>query len=630
MKDAIIYRPEIDGLRAISVLAVILYHAGVTQLAGGFAGVDVFFVISGFLITQIIYTGARDGTFSFSHFYERRARRILPALFVMILVTTPLFFFILAPFQLKDYAQSVVATLVYLSNVLFFREAGYFAVEAAQKPLLHTWSLAIEEQYYLIFPLAAVLLYRLGGRGVLLGALGLTALVSFGLMLHQKGVDATAAFYLIQYRAWELMAGSLAAVWVCERRPAPNAAVSALGLGLILLGLIVTSDAGNWPAPSTAIPVVGTVLVLVFTSTQGLVGRVMAHDGPRTIGLMSYSLYLWHVPVLVALEVWFLGDPPVVFLVGAVALTFLCAWISWRYVETPFRKTDRVSVPGLLAFLAAMMLGLGAFGYMGQRTNGYFVVKLAMIPEAYRDLVIDRDSQLRARDAFWLPLLAQADQPFDKDAAHRVLILGDSLSEDLLMAVTLRVDATPGIAFRRLLLDDVCMSAAAAALTVPSTAVLPSDGCAAEIEAFLDTGLMQAADEIVLTAGWQTETVDGGVALVAALRAQNKAVALVGTAAFNDMTSLSMMLSRLQEPIEVFLYRNLRSKFLGVNAALEAQVTAIEGARYLDKLALFCDHATRRCDMLDGDGQLPIWDASHLTMGGLTLFADRLHARGWF
>ncbi len=625
-----IYRPEIDGLRAIAVLAVILNHAGVTQLAGGFAGVDVFFVISGFLITHIIYTGAREGTFSFRHFYERRARRILPALFVMILVTMPMIFFVLAPFQLKDYAQSVAATLVYLSNALFFREAGYFAVEAAQKPLLHTWSLAIEEQYYLIFPLAAVLLYRLGGRGVLLVALVLTGLVSFGLMLHQTGVDANAAFYLIQYRAWELMAGSLAAVWVCERRPAPNVALSALGLGLILLGLIVTSDPGNWPAPSTAILVVGTVLALVFTSAQGPVGRVLAHDGPRTIGLMSYSLYLWHWPFLSAVKVWFIGDPPVASLVGAVLLTFLCAWLSWWYVETPFRKADRVPLQGLLAFLASMMLGLGAFGYMGQRTNGYFDVKLTMIPDDYRELVIDRDGQLRAREAFWTPLLTQADQPFDEDAAHRVLILGDSMSEDLLMAVTLRADATPGIAFRRLRLDDVCMSAAAVALTAPHTAAPQTNGCGAEITAFLDTGLMQVADEIVLTAGWQTETVYGGVALVKALRAQNKAVALVGTAAFNDMTSLSMMLSRMQDPVEVFLYRNLRSKFLEVNSALETQITAVEGARYLDKLALFCDHAARRCDMLDGDGRLPIWDASHLTMGGLELFADRLHARGWF
>lgn len=626
------YRPEIDGLRAISVLAVILYHAGVTQLAGGFAGVDVFFVISGFLITQIIYTGARDGTFSFLHFYERRARRILPALFIMMLVTAPLLFWVLAPFQLKDHAQSVIATLVYMSNVLFWREASYFAVEAAQKALLHTWSLAIEEQYYLVFPLVLLVLHRLGHR-VLIAGLALSAAGSFALMLQHKTVDASAAFYLIQYRAWELLAGSVAAIWVVRRAPAAQPALSGLGMALVLLGLFVTSDVGTWPSALALVPVVGTVLVLVFTDARGPVGRVLAHEILRRIGLMSYSLYLWHFPFLVILRVWYLGDPPVLVILAALLLTFLCAWASWRFVETPFRDARTITGPAMLTTLAAAMLALGVFGYTGHRSNGFFHAKLAMMPPEARGQVIDREAEISERQARWAPLDGRSADPFSAASrVRRILILGDSLSEDLMMAVAMNPELGLGTSFRRLRLDDACMGAAAHVLAA-SERVWDLDqppGCADELAGLGQANLLALADEVVLTAGWQAETVDEALALAAALRDTGKTVSVVGIAAFNDMTSLSMMLGRLQQPVEAFLFDNLRSRFVEINDTLNAGVAGLQGVRFLDKLALFCDREAGRCDMLDAAGQLPIFDASHLTLGGLAMFGDRIHAQGWF
>lgn len=632
VKDTMTYRPEIDGLRAIAVLAVILYHAGVTQLAGGFAGVDVFFVISGFLITQIIYTGSRDGRLSLLHFYERRARRILPALFVMILVSAPLLFWVLAPFQLKDYVQSVIATLVYLSNVLFWREAGYFAVEAAQKPLLHTWSLAIEEQYYLVFPLVLLVLHRLG-YGMLIAVLALAALGSFTWMLQHKTVDASAAFYLIQYRAWELLAGSMAAIWVVRRAPAAQPALSGLGMALVLLGLFVTSDAGTWPSALTLVPVVGTVLVLVFTDARGPVGRVLAHEIPRRIGLMSYSLYLWHFPLLVALRVWYLGDPPVLAILMTLVLTFLCARASWRFVETPFRDVRTTPGPVILATLAAAMLALGVFGYTGHRSNGFFDAKLAMMPLEAREHVIDREAEISERLARWAPLDVRSADPFPAaSGVRRILILGDSMSEDLMMAVAMPPEHGPVTSFRRLPLDDACMGAAAHVLAASERAwdLDSPQGCADELADLWQADLLGQADEVVLTAGWQAETVDEALALAAALRDAGKTVSVVGIAAFNDMTSLSMMLGRLQQPVEAFLFANLRSRFVEINDTLAAGVAGLEGVRFLDKLALFCDREAGRCDMLDAAGRLPIFDASHLTLGGLAMFGDRIHAQGWF
>ena len=631
-KDTMTYRPEIDGLRAISVLAVILYHAGVTQLAGGFAGVDVFFVISGFLITPIIYSGARDGKLSLLHFYERRARRILPALFVMILVTAPLLFWVLAPFQLKDLAQSVIATLVYLSNVLFWREAGYFAIEAAHKPLLHTWSLAIEEQFYLFFPLLILGLHRLGQR-VLIAVLALAGLGSFAWMLQHTTVDASAVFYLIQYRAWELLAGSLASIWVVRRAPGANPVLSALGMVLVLLGLFVTSDAGNWPSALTLVPVIGTVLVLVFTDVRGPVGRVLAHEFLRVIGLMSYSLYLWHYPFLVALRVWYLGDPPVPAILMSLVLTFLCAWASWRFVETPFRNARKTPGPVMLSTLVATMLALWVFGYAGHSSNGFFDAKLAMMPHEARKHVIDREAEILERDARWAPLDVRSADPFPESTGIRnILILGDSMSEDLMLALAMNPEQGPDTAFRRLPLDDVCMGVAANVLSAWEREwhSEPPQGCAGELADLWQTDLLELADEVVLSAGWQAETVDEALALAAALRDAGKTVSVVGIAAFNDMTSLSMMLGHLQQPVESFLFANLRSRFVEINDTLATEVASLEGVRFLDKLALFCDREAGRCGMLDATGRLPMFDASHLTLGGLVMFGDRIHAQGWF
>ena len=197
------------------------------------------------------------------------------------------------------------------------------------------------------------------------------------------------------------------------------------------------------------------------------------------------------------------------------------------------------------------------------------------------------------------------------------------------MATNLGSEMAGETSFRRVRLDDACMKEAAILISSP-TVISQDEGCKFEIDAFVNSDLLEAADEVVLTAGWDTQTIDGAVSLIKALRRQDKAVAVVGTAVFNDMTSLSMMLSRLEEPLAVFLYRNLRSKFLRVNALLEDEVMAIEGARYLDKLSLFCERAVQKCNMLDADGRLPIWDASHLTMGGLDLYSKRIYQRGWF
>jgi peptidoglycan/LPS O-acetylase OafA/YrhL len=230
------YRREIDGLRTVAVLPVILFHAGVSVFPGGFVGVDIFFVISGYLITTIILREIEEGQFSIIDFYERRARRILPALFLVMLCCLPFAWFKMLPFQLEAFGKSLIAVVLFISNILFWREDNYFRAASEEKPLLHTWSLAVEEQYYIFFPIFLVLLWRFGPRAV---APTIFAAVVFSLAAAEWGARnmPSASFYLIPTRAWELLVGSLTACWMI-RRPRIDGLPAEIGggVGLALIG----------------------------------------------------------------------------------------------------------------------------------------------------------------------------------------------------------------------------------------------------------------------------------------------------------------------------------------------------------------------------------------------------------
>jgi peptidoglycan/LPS O-acetylase OafA/YrhL len=339
----LIYRAEIDGLRAIAVLSVMVYHADAAWLPGGFLGVDVFFVISGYLITSLILNDLRQGRFSFANFYERRARRILPALFLVVIACIPIAVLTMRPSQLEAFAQSVLATTLFSSNFLFWLEAGYFMAEAELKPLLHTWSLAVEEQYYLLFPLV---MFILPWRSLKMTALclGLVCVASFATAVYLADAAPAANFYLLPSRAWELMAGALCAVvGLRQNRLAPL--LSALGLALIIGSFIQVSAAMSTPSWPTLPLVLGTVLVILFASPKGGPAEWLLTTRPMVqVGLISYSAYLWHFPLLAFAR---LSSPSPLTDFQALGLLFVAlilAYLSYRLVEQPFRKRGSAAV----------------------------------------------------------------------------------------------------------------------------------------------------------------------------------------------------------------------------------------------------------------------------------------------
>lgn len=370
------YRAEVDGLRALAVVPVILFHAGVSLFQGGFVGVDVFFVISGYLITTILLDELKAGRFSIVRFYERRARRILPALFLVMAVSLPFAWMWLLPNDMKDYAQSLAAITLFSSNVLFWRQSGYFDTDTALKPMLHTWSLAVEEQYYLLFPLYLLLTWRFGRR-VMITGLAVIALASLGLAQWGSLHKPSAAFYLLPTRAFELAIGCFVAFhFARERVPQPSTAVANAGalLGLLMIGWANFAFDESTPFPSVhaLVPTVGTALVILFATPATWVGRVLSLKPLVAIGLVSYSAYLWHQPLFAFARHRAVHEPaPWVF--GVLSLAALgLAWLSWRYVEQPFRQKGGFSRAQVFRFAAAGSVAALAIGLVGHLSQGYY------------------------------------------------------------------------------------------------------------------------------------------------------------------------------------------------------------------------------------------------------------------
>ncbi len=367
------YRPEIDGLRALAVVPVILFHAGFEIAKGGFVGVDVFFVISGYLIASIIMNEARAGSFSIVTFYERRVRRIIPALLFMLAACLPAAWILFTPQEMTAFSKSLISVCLFSSNIFFSETSGYFDTASELKPLLHTWSLAVEEQFYLFFPFLLILSLRKGERRALQA---LIALAVFSILLAQWALPRypSAAFYLLPTRAWELFLGALAAFYPATLQTKVKVAGEVLGaVGLVLILFAISAYDRQTPFPGfyALAPTVGAVLIILFARGDTRVGRLLGTRAFVGIGLLSYSAYLWHQPLLAfARNVHF--DGLTKFSAGAVVLTtFPIAYFSWRYVERPFRSGRVLNRSQIFASSLAAGLLLFFFGASGVTTKGF-------------------------------------------------------------------------------------------------------------------------------------------------------------------------------------------------------------------------------------------------------------------
>lgn len=432
------YRPDIDGLRAIAVLSVVFCHAGFS-FSGGYVGVDVFFVISGYLIAGLILKELKQGTFTLGNFWERRVRRIAPAMLVVTAFTLVAGWFILMPADYAGYGKSLVGLMLLASNIQFKLSTNYFESSAEEKPLLHTWSLSVEEQFYLFVPVFLLLLARKQFLNRAFLILSVAAILSFVLSVDGAYRHPTATFYLLPTRAWELFAGALLAF--AQPSPAPaktwrHECLAVLGMALILVPCFVYTTKTPFPGLAALPPVLGAVLLIwtgTFSVQLPIMSQMLASRPMVFIGLISYSLYLWHWPLFSFTRYQAIKEIPTQVWLALIAASFALAILSWRFVETPFRKRQfLVARPRLFAATAAafvVLLGSGAVLY---QTNG-FAKRLTERTERLAATGKFDARYVREQDAASIPNgLTRLGQT---NAEAKLLVWGDSHAMAILPAI---------------------------------------------------------------------------------------------------------------------------------------------------------------------------------------------------
>ncbi|MDA9915843.1 acyltransferase [Luminiphilus sp.] len=413
------YRAEIDGLRALAVLPVILFHAGFNGFHGGYVGVDIFFVISGYLITSIILSELELNKFTLTKFYERRARRILPALFLTMILCIAPAFILLLPDPLENFGQSMVATTLFSNNVLLFLTAGYWDLSSEYKPLLHTWSLAVEEQYYLIFPLLMILLWKMQESAIGFVLFGL-ALMSLWFALGEDNENLS--FYSLHTRGFEILCGAL----ICEKfigrkfflNGAINEFMSLLGFTLLIYSIVFFSEETPFPSLYTLIPVAGTCFIICFTDQNTSLYRLLANRYVCYVGLLSYSAYLFHQPIFSFLRASTREAPSNIYMSVAVIFIFLLAALSFNLIERPFRQRDLISTPRFAVLISGIGVFLIALGLLIHVTNGF---SGRLYPNGN---MLEKSKNISARA--W----QYTDTRFTAQKRRNVLVIGNSFARD--------------------------------------------------------------------------------------------------------------------------------------------------------------------------------------------------------
>lgn len=445
------YRSEIDGLRAFAVLPVIFFHAEYSLFSGGYVGVDIFFVISGFLITSIIVNDLEQQKFSFINFYLRRAKRILPALFLVMAASIPFAWLWLPAGDMKEFGESIVSTTLFSSNILFWLQSGYFDTSAELKPLLHTWSLSVEEQYYFLVPLLLFCVWKFGHKKYLAPVLLILSITSLLFAVYTVKTNPNTAFFHLHTRFWELGIGAIVAVIIRNRKNTTIRALwqcnvlSIIGFFSAILPIFLFDKTTPTPSFYVLLPTVGTALIIAYARPNTIVNNILSWPPFVGIGAISYSLYLWHQPVLAFARHRLIGEIdsiiPFLFL-----LIFILSYLSYRFVETPARSSqfsNKVLIPLLVVIASFLML----FGISTHLNGGFRDRNIEYLTEIqsielgnykYNNIELRKESwslldkAMNSENTNSLNELRSGVKSFDPtDNKLKMLIVGDSHSKDM-------------------------------------------------------------------------------------------------------------------------------------------------------------------------------------------------------
>ncbi|MES2729818.1 MAG: acyltransferase family protein [Pseudomonadota bacterium] len=634
------YRSDIDGLRAFAVLPVLFSHIGNNVLPGGYAGVDIFFVISGFLITSLILPELADGTFSLARFYERRIRRIFPLLFLVITLCFLGSFWALDPGQLSEYAKSAIAALLSVSNIFFWLQDSYFAEAMELKPLMHTWSLGIEEQYYIVFPLFLLAFWRWEKNDRLFFALALLALVSFLLANWGGGLDAdmrqtiTAfpatltpeyGYYLLTTRAWELLCGSLAAVmmWRYKDRLAHTdgkaAAILAwAGFAGIIVAYGLLGPKTPYPSLYTLPTVLGTVAIILYCRHGSVLHRFLSLKPLVFTGLISYSLYMWHQPIFALMRAGFTDLGHSEFYV-AIAGIYALSILSWAYVEKPFRNSVIIPTSRLHLIMGGWLTILLITASV-IITNQGFIAKYPPFDQQFFISDEDRGTYLHNHYA---ELKGKA---FTASNTRKILIVGDSFSQDITNSLH-ESGIDKGVEVSTLYLPARCVFYLGEEDISP--AIDPNDIhlCAAERQRFRTalSPLASQADTIIISAAWRwwdANRINQTLQVLHTL-APHATIIVMGTKSFRQLSYRGYYNQKPKTSSDV-TYK-LKQEYVDINNLL---AHTIKTAKFIDVMSLLCPQKTK-CPFFTPDDHLISYDRGHLTQEGARYLGQRLKESGF-
>jgi len=619
-----VYRKDIDGLRAVAVLLVLGAHLR-SRLTGGYIGVDVFFVISGYLIGAAILRELADGSFSIAAFYERRIRRIVPALLGMLIGASALAYHFLFPSEIIDFAKSLLAAIGSVSNLWFWHQSGYFDAPSAFKPLLHTWSLAVEEQFYIVFPIFLVLIRRFFPKHLKL-AICTVAAISFALAVFYVRRDPGAAFYFAPLRAWELLLGTI----VSQRYLPPfrtaltRNLASAAGLVMIFIPALRYTSETPFPGIAALPPCLGAALIIAAGDTgSSLGGRLLSLRPVTFIGLISYSVYLWHWPVLVFQDIGQLVTPRAWgfrLKLELLAISLLLGYLSWRFVETPFRK-GRMRPRRRPLFLingvaAAIVASVGIAILLSHGLPSRFP------PDAIQAVrYLDYDRKLPYREGTCFLTDGAAFSTFDRakclstvPGEENVLLYGDSQAAQLWPGLS---TVFPNVHFLQ-------ATAVACVLPVhPPPGTLP--GCRDLADFMHNDFLPHAHITAVLLGGrWDEGTLPILTEQVAWFQQRGIAVYVAGPVPDYSQPLPRLLAVSLRDHNPAFIASHLNPE----PRALDLKIAALARDRWhVPYISYFDNLCTPACPNYAAPGVPLYFDGHHLTAEGSILFAQTIRDR---
>ncbi len=612
------YRYDVEGLRALAVGIIILFHFGVRGFSGGFIGVDVFFVISGYLITNILLRELRSGRYSIREFYCRRILRIFPNLFVMVAVTSAICAAVMLPQALERYGLSVIAALTFWSNLYFAATISYFRPEAATSPLIHTWSLAVEEQFYIFWPLILAALARLTRRVTTMW-LGAIILASLTISVIWLAADPNGAFYLIPSRVWEFALGALASQLTLSHRIKPW--IWEIIAGASLLAIMVCtklySDQTPFPGLAALPPSLGTMVIIVAgTHHRTWVARLLSLPPMVLCGQMSYSLYLWHWPIIVlAHTALFLRDSWQLEL-GGLALTFGVSWLAWRFVESPFRtqkframSSRYIFVPAAAA--TAVLTGVAAVTVIMHGFPGRLSPSLQQVA-AFENY--DGDAHYRAGSCFVNSNRAVFDPAcLTLHPGHRhVLLIGDSHAAQL----------WPGLS-ASLLGTDILQ-----ATRIGCPPALRRDRASAPCQVFFRDMLTRwlpshSVDAVILAGNWQADDI-GYVAGTVKQITPYAPVVVIGPVPQYETDLPRLLVMADGDPHAPVLRRYQSPEPLQFDLELRRATLGLARVSYVSPIAALCPAG--QCQVYAGKDVPLQFDYGHLTAEGSRLLAPAIVA----